>query len=175
MLSGTDIDFAYPGAYPSSASYLEVSTNDSAGEYPPPPKVQSRTATVQSVSAPVVQQQQPIPKQTHVVDSKAAVSNAIYMPQLPPASQQAPAYYFQGQEDPSYVDKLMQKRRDLWKLLLYAFIILTALSVHTLAKQTIKFVIKQYDLSTRNTWLVRLAYPVIVVFFMWNIKAVALN
>lgn len=175
MLYGTDLDFAYPGMYgPSTGTSGMMET--SAAVAVPVPKVQTRTqsgmpAKSNSRIIEAVDQQVPVVSQAQQSSSQQQ-QQAVYVPQV--QQQQQRVYVPSYADDASYMEKLSHKRRDLWKLLLYAFIILTALSIHMVTKQAIKFIIREYDLSIRNTWLLRTAYPLLVIFLMWNIKAVAL-
>lgn len=184
MLYGTDLDFAYPGLYPPSELLGDHGSGNGNGNGSVPmPKVQSRTnqgpaksnsriieTVEQAQQTQQAQQQQAQQVAMHSQQPQIAIPNHVHAAALAAAQKQ----YYAVEADASYLEKLSQKRRDVWKLLLYSFIILTALSIHGLMKQAIKFVSKQYDLSVRNTWLLRGAYPLLIIFFMWNIKAIAL-
>lgn len=69
---------------------------------------------------------------------------------------------------PSYVERMMRKRKDVIKMFSIALIILLALSIHNLVKSAMKHVIKQYDLPKTKQLMLRLGYPLVVLFFMWN-------
>lgn len=187
MLYGTDLDFAYPGLYPPSELLGDAHGGGGGGGGGngggmPMPKVQSRGSqgpaktnsriieTVEQAPSQAQAQQQQQMAMAAQQPQQIAIPNHVHAAALAAAQKQ----YYAVEADASYLEKLSQKRRDVWKLLLYAFIILTALSIHGLMKQAIKFVTKQYDLSIRNTWLLRGAYPLLIIFLMWNIKAIAL-
>lgn len=135
------------------------------GQMPPAPAMQS----MGDVHRPPAVQQGP-------AVSAAAMSHAAppEVPYNPPAAMYAhgptiPA----GAFAPSYWDRLASKRAEVFKLVALSFVILLALSVHTMAKHYIKAYVASAFLTPAQEVLVRLSYPVIVVLTLWIAKTFA--
>lgn len=75
----------------------------------------------------------------------------------------------------SIFDQVISKRRDVLKLLLISFIIIFALSFHSLVKYWLKFIIKLYSLSSKQALLIKLAYNVFNLIILLIIKVVLLK
>lgn len=71
----------------------------------------------------------------------------------------------------SYYDRLMNHKRDLIKLLLLALVVTVALAFHSVGKFLVKHYLSSHELSFNQELLVRIAYPCIVIFVVWNFKA----
>ena len=85
------------------------------------------------------------------------------------APQQVPQYVPYHEE--SYWDKLSQRKKDVWKFLQSGFIILFAISVHFLIDFLLKYYLQNNDVSFERELLLRILYPIVVVFIAWNIIA----
>jgi hypothetical protein len=71
---------------------------------------------------------------------------------------------------PSYVEQLMSSKRDLMKLLLMSLVVVIGLSIHHVAKFLVKEMLATRTLSFGQELALRAAYPLIIVFFVWNFK-----
>jgi hypothetical protein len=70
-----------------------------------------------------------------------------------------------------YFDMLGSKKRDMLKLVIMAMMILLALSLHSLVSFWMKEYLDSNDFSFRQEVGIRLLYPVVVLFILWNLKA----
>ena len=110
------------------------------------------------MSPPVMPQQiQSIPQQ--------------YQPQQPQPQPQPQRIVDMEYEKPSYFDKLFSKKRELWKALQIALIIILALSLHVLIDYYMKMYFSNNALSFERDLLIRLLYPIGIIFLLWNSKA----
>ena len=69
----------------------------------------------------------------------------------------------------SYWDKLMNKKKDIVKFLQSALIIVFALSVHFLISHYFHQYLSSNDVSFERELILRLLYPIGIVFVAWNI------
>jgi hypothetical protein len=75
------------------------------------------------------------------------------------------------QEQSGYLDKLFSKKKDMLRILQLALIIVLAMSIHFIIDFYMKFYIKNNDLSFERELLLRMLYPVGLIFILWNMKA----
>ena len=76
---------------------------------------------------------------------------------------------------PSYFDKLLMKRKDLMKFLQSALIIVFALAVHFLINHYFSWYLSNYDVSFERELILRVLYPVAILFVAWNIMLILKN
>lgn len=70
-----------------------------------------------------------------------------------------------------YFDKMASKRKDVMRIFQLSLVIVLALSIHFVIDHYLKNYIKNNDLSFERELVLRLLYPVAVVFIIWNMKA----
>ncbi len=70
-----------------------------------------------------------------------------------------------------YFDKLGAKRKYVMRILQLSLVIVLALSLHFIVDHYLKNYIKNNDLSFERELIIRLLYPIAVVFIIWNMKA----
>jgi hypothetical protein len=75
-----------------------------------------------------------------------------------------------NQDDESYMDRLWNKKRDVTKFIMFAFVILLAVSAHALIEFYIKYTFSVNVLTFKQQLMIRAAYPFLVVLLLWNIK-----
>jgi hypothetical protein len=94
------------------------------------------------------------------------------LPSLPvaPYPQAASAAPYEARPA-SYYDRLMSHKRDLTKLLLLALVVTVGLALHGVGKFLVKHYLSLHELTFNQELLLRAAYPCIVIFVVWNIKA----
>lgn len=147
------------------------------------PQQQQHSPQLQSRDAPMQVERKSTPIQ--VVHEKANeyemmvnAQNEVYFDPRQAISQQAtvltqpfvPAVRY-PQKTTSYFDAMVQKRRDVLKMVSFAIIILLAISIHTVVDFGLKEFIMSSDFTFKQELGVRLVYPFIVILLMWNIKA----
>lgn len=71
---------------------------------------------------------------------------------------------------PSYVDKILNKKKEIIKLLQFALVIVLGLSIHHIIKVYLKSFISENDFSWERILLLRLLYPIAIIFILWNLK-----
>lgn len=75
------------------------------------------------------------------------------------------------QQQSGYIDKLFSKKKDLLRVLQFSLIIVLALSLHFIVDHYMKYYIKNNDFSFERELILRVLYPVGVLFILWNMKA----
>jgi hypothetical protein len=70
----------------------------------------------------------------------------------------------------SYLDKLFNKKKELGRVLQYALIIALGLSIHYLIDEYIKYYINNNDISLERQIIIKLLYPLSLLFILWNLK-----
>lgn len=91
-------------------------------------------------------------------------------PVAPQKQQQVRAQQQQAQQQFNYVEQLGSKRKELFKVISYALMILFALALYTAIDFWLKDVIDRYDLSFKHELGIKLAYPFLILFLIWNFK-----
>lgn len=74
------------------------------------------------------------------------------------------------QQQSSYLDKLFSRKKDLLKITQLSLIVVLALSVHFLVDNYLKNYIKNNDFTFERELIIRLLYPLSVLFVLWNLK-----
>lgn len=74
------------------------------------------------------------------------------------------------QQQSSYLDKLFSRKKDLLKITQLSLIVVLALSVHFLVDNYLKNYIKNNDFTFERELIIRLLYPLSVLFILWNLK-----
>lgn len=75
------------------------------------------------------------------------------------------------QQQTGYIDKLFSKKKELLRVIQFSLIIVLALSLHFIIDHYIKYYIKNNDFTFERELIVRMLYPVAVLFVLWNMKA----
>ena len=68
---------------------------------------------------------------------------------------------------------IFSRKKEFTKLLLLAFTILLAISMHTVFYDLLKTYINMNDFSQRNEILIKLAYPLVIMIIMWLIRSLS--
>lgn len=74
------------------------------------------------------------------------------------------------QQQSSYLDKLFSRKKDLLKITQLSLIVVLALSLHFLVDNYLKNYIKSNDFTFERELIIRLLYPLSVLFILWNLK-----
>jgi len=74
--------------------------------------------------------------------------------------------------EPSYFDRLGSKKKDVIKFLHSALIIVFALAVHFLIHHYFTWYVSNNDLSFERELMLRLLYPIGILFVAWNIMLI---
>jgi len=150
---GSDLATVYGGAGGGGGSSFPM--------YDPQPPMGPPAPSVQTMNT----QQPPIAPgaASHAMppDVNYAPPNAMY------ASQAAPTQLYAG---PSFWDRLVNKRQEVFKLVALSLVFLLALSIHIMAKHYMKTYVANAFLTPIQEGLVRLSYPVIVILVLWFAK-----
>lgn len=72
--------------------------------------------------------------------------------------------------EPSYLDKLFGKKKELYKILSLSLIITLGLSLHFLIDHYLTKYITEHELSFERQLILRLLYPIGVLFVLWNLR-----
>lgn len=73
-------------------------------------------------------------------------------------------------ESPSYFDKLFGKKKEMYKILQLSLMITLGLSVHFLIDHYLQKYLAEHDMSFERQLILRLMYPVAVLFIVWNLR-----
>jgi hypothetical protein len=82
---------------------------------------------------------------------------------------------WQAQKQDGYISRLLGKKRDVLKMIIFAMMILLAISIHTFVDYWMKDFATAYQLSYKQELGLRAAYPILVVFILWNLKLVTMR
>jgi hypothetical protein len=74
------------------------------------------------------------------------------------------------QNQSSYLEKLFSKKKEVLRIIYFALIIVLAMSLHFVIDHYMKFYLKNNDLSFERESIIRLLYPVSIIFILWNMK-----
>jgi len=119
------------------------------------------------------QQQQQQPLQSPLVYTSTMLPTPVPPTPVPKQQQQQPVKPAQPvYRSPSYFDQLGAKRKEMIKVIGYALMILFALTLYTGIDFLIKDVIEKNDLSFKQELGLRLSYPLLVLFVLWNFKII---
>jgi uncharacterized membrane protein YcjF (UPF0283 family) len=189
FLQPTDLDNAYNTQYDMRPNHPMVSELNAIHQQHIPHSPQVTEKRRSTPIAQVLQQQQQQKQQVtaggapqiptdvfydaeqfnhHLENEKKMKAYQIAMAQVSAASKEN---FKNGQDDASYVDKIWSKKRDITKLIMFAFIILLALSVHSCAEFFIQHLFSTNPFTYKQQLLVKIGYAVAVLLILWNIKA----
>lgn len=139
----------------------------------PSAPVQSGPALSQAPPKPVLMSNPPPPPAVEsATKSHAMPPEVAYVPPQDMYLQQnqvAPSA-FQGE---SFWDRVSSKRWEVLKLIVFALVILLAISVDHVASHYLNNYLTTSFLTNFQEVMVRLAYPIAVVLLLWIIKASA--
>lgn len=125
--------------------------------------IQSSSADVEQIMA---QQTQPQQQQQYGPRSTQEAKIALLVNEL--KKQQKLTANMQQQS--TYLDKLFAKKKELLKIIQFSLIIVLAMSIHFLMDYYLKYYIKNNDLTFERELIIRLVYPLSVIFILWNLK-----
>ena len=194
MLSGTDISSAYGGVDDGMDGFESNNLMGAPLEQPRSmrmPSIRSVMASQQATAPapPTHAQQLPI---TVPAQAPAAVSTplpqqpapTVLEPPKPAGIAQQQQYYYPVQtadrvawypvqpRRPSYWDQLWSNKKDVGKLLILSLTVTVALAIHSFGKFYVKHLISTKDLTFSQETLLHAAYPLLLLFVVWNFKTV---
>jgi len=133
------------------------------------PQFQSPVVSAEQMQQVPVQTSQPIgmPQQPYTMGGNSQEAKiAILVNEL--KKQQRLTANMQQQS--SYLDKLFAKKKDLLKIIQFSLIIVLAMSLHFIIDHYLKYYIKNNDFTFERELIIRLIYPVSIIFILWNLK-----
>ena len=74
------------------------------------------------------------------------------------------------QQQSGYLDKLFSRKKEVLRILQFSLIIVLAMSLHFVVDHYMKYYIKNNDLTFERELILRLLYPVALIFILWNMK-----
>ena len=77
----------------------------------------------------------------------------------------------QNNEPTSLLDSYVKRKKDMYKIVLIAMLIVLALSTHDIIKYYLSKYIHSNDLTSRNELYIRLSVPLGVCLLIWTMKA----
>jgi hypothetical protein len=152
---------------------------------PPPMQAVPVMAASGMMQPPVVQSMQQQQQQAMQPPVTALLAQPSTQMQVQVQAQQAQAQRFAYQQpkggvvaappppekDPGYFETLWVKRKETTKLIVLALVILLAISGHSAIWHYVKEYVESAVLTQAQEVAVRLAYPLAVLFVLWNVKA----
>lgn len=174
----TDINDAYAvRVNPVGANPMGDVSSTPISAIPPPPAMQSNPDPVvilPPISSP--------PAVTTPVYPETVVTNALSAQQASSthgqyagpqaafvdAAQLAPPM---ADAEPGYFEKMGLRRRDVMKMVVLAVMVTLGISLHWVGSHYITEWIESSDFDAKQRLAIRVAYPAIVVFVLWNLKA----
>ena len=194
---GTDLDSAYapfgsdnavlsPFLQDSHNVAMNMSQAQQRGQSVPSMEIVHKSTPIVNLSqGPVTQVQPQFQSPINTADPKMAIQQpqTVMMEQFPAGTtkdakiailvnelkkQQRIAAHMQQQT--SYLDKMFAKKKDVLKIIQFSLIIVLAMSIHFIIDYYIKFYIKNNDPTFERELIIRLIYPISIVFIIWNLK-----
>ena len=168
MLDGTDLDDAYAIFSPEprqSAPQQQQQQQQAMAMKQASPQQRQPGTTVQSpqLMQAIESVMQPyIPVQIPIGPGHGGQSGQMQ-------SQQPRVVY--AAPPPSYFDILVNRRRDVMKLVAFSIVILFAISIHTVVDFGFKEYIVNNDFTFKQELGIKLVYPAAVLLVLWNLKA----
>ena len=158
MLEGTDISSAYQTLYniPMNENEVEIETTAHKQD---PPKSQSKIQQPRDDSMMINKQ--------YDNDQKMAVLVAELKKKK---EAQATSAALATPEQPSYIDKLFGKRKELYKVLQLSLMITLGISIHFLIDYYLAKYLSENEMSFERQLILRLLYPSAVIFILWNMR-----
>lgn len=123
--------------------------------------IQSSSVAVEQIIAQQQQTQQPYSTPTTQEAKIALLVNELKKQQKLTANMQ---------QQSSYLDKLFAKKKDVLKIVQFSLIIVLAMSIHFIIDHYLKYYIKNNDLTFERELIIRLIYPLSIIFIIWNFK-----
>ena len=123
--------------------------------------IQSSSVAVDQIIAQQQQTQQPYSTPTTQEAKIALLVNELKKQQKLTANMQ---------QQSSYLDKLFAKKKDVLKIVQFSLIIVLAMSIHFIIDHYLKYYIKNNDLTFERELIIRLIYPLSIIFIIWNFK-----
>jgi hypothetical protein len=85
-----------------------------------------------------------------------------------PATRAAASVY--GPAEPSFLDSMWARRRDILKLVILSLLVVLAISFHSAIEHCMKKYILENDVSERGELMIRYGYPLAVLLLIWILK-----
>lgn len=174
----TDINDAYAmRVNPMGATPVGGDTSTPLSSIPPPPAMTTNTDPV--VFLPPISNN---PVSTNPVYPESVVSNALRSQQASSthgsysgssapyvdASSLAPP---PADDEPGYFERMGLRRRDVMKLVVLSVMVALGISIHWVGSHYITEWIESSDFDAKQRLAIRISYPAIIVFAIWNLKA----
>ena len=150
MSSGTDLSLLY-GDIQEQQQFQHPSQVQSQ---------HSQHSQQQLLQKPAIQQAQVPP------DVEYNVPEPVYQQQTPTKQQPQVAY-----SEPSIWEKMGDSKSDVFKLFMFALVILMAISIDRFIFHYIRNYIDENVMNTTNEFLFRLSYPVAILVVVWLLKS----
>jgi hypothetical protein len=166
MSFGTDLGDAYTllsttSTFNEPTKYGAAMTDNNDENSAPLKKLQPQSTALPQLAAKTQVQQ--IPQTQHQVIVPVTPTVA--------AAAAAAAVVTPIQSSPSYIDHLGVKRREMLKVVSYALMILLALAIYTAFEFWLKEFLHNNDFSFKQELGIKCAYPLLIIFIIWNLKA----
>ena len=121
------------------------------------------------------QSTQPTYPETAMVEGaraqQAAANHGPYTPQPAPYVQSSSLLPPPADPSPGYLERMGLKSKDVLRLFVLSLMIALGISIHWVASHYVNEWLESSDFNGRQRLAVRLGYPAILVFVLWNIKA----
>lgn len=172
----TDINDAYASQInPLGANSVGMDRQPQQMMAPPPPAVQSNEPVVILPPMKLNPSTTPVYPETVVTDAmkaqQASASHGAYTPQTVPyidaGSLQPPI----ADAEPGYFERLGLRKRDVFKLVVLAFMVTLGISVHWISSHYVNEWLESSDFDYKQRLAIRMAYPAAILFVIWNLKA----
>ena len=173
MLNGTDLEFAYSMDASNPQPMAMRKQQQRLQQYDvQTPSVQTQGVPVSIYSQKIreafdesqMQTSQPVQRvQTQQTPAAVVASTAPIVPTVPSTTS--------IQNNASYLDQMINRRRDILKMVIFAMSIVLAISLHTLVDFWLREISLSNELAFKQELGIRFLYPVLVVIFLWILKS----
>lgn len=81
----------------------------------------------------------------------------------------------QGFSEPGYLSVMGMKRKDVQKLVILSLMVTLGIAIHWVTVNYYDGWLTSWGLTGRQDFLLRVSYPLAIIFVMWNLKAFGMN
>lgn len=189
---GTELDSAYAPFNSDNAvvsPFLQDVSNHNVAMNQRSSEITHKSTPIANLSQGPVTQTQPqynVPIQSASTAVEQIIAQQsqtpVQQPYSPPVSQEAKIALLVNelkkqqkltanmQQQSSYLDKLFAKKKDVLKIIQFSLIIVLAMSIHFIIDHYLRYYIKNNDLTFERELILRLIYPLSIIFIIWNFK-----
>lgn len=146
---------------------------DAQYQQKPAPPPQQRSLQQNNVAQNNINQQYDVSVFNKQFEQEQKINNLVNELKKQKTQQQVPQVHYQPPmyNEESYWDKMGNRKKDVFKFIHSGLIILFAISLHYIIDFVLKNYLQTHDVSHNREIVIRILYPIGILFVAWNIIA----